>query len=321
MLAQRPTNLIIARKLHKSGIAKAISGDIKCAINDFKCSIDAEPGQPAVWADLGTALLETKDFYDAVAAFNQVIAIKGESFQALVDLGNALRAAGDSTGAIDALQRATNLLPAIIRDQAMFKSILVDAGASIGIDGSSYALHGTDVPYPFMKLVVAGSSDSDKTPLVQRFCTNTFITDHKMTIGAAFSIKDILFDTGMSVKLQIWDFATEERFRFLLGDYCRGAAGALVCFNVTDYESFKQVRDWITIIRKETNNIPILLVGTKYDLPNHQVPYELAVQYANDANCIGVAYCSTTTAENVEETFVCIAKWMIHQAFTINEAS
>lgn len=164
------------------------------------------------------------------------------------------------------------------------------------------------------KLIVAGAGGVGKTALVQRFCTNTFVTDHKMTIGAAFSIKDITFDNGVSIKLQIWDFAGEERFRFLLGDYCRGASGALCCFDVSDYETFRQLPQWIEIIRKEAMNIPILLVGTKYDLPNHQVSYEVAQQYAQDAGCIGAAFCSSKTAVNVEEAFMSIGKWMVYYA-------
>ncbi|HME52496.1 MAG TPA: Rab family GTPase [Candidatus Lokiarchaeia archaeon] len=164
------------------------------------------------------------------------------------------------------------------------------------------------------KLIVSGAGGVGKTALVQRFCTNTFITDHKMTIGAAFSIKDITFENGVSIKLQIWDFAGEERFRFLLGDYCRGASGALVCFDITDYETFKQLPEWITIIRKEAPAVPILLVGTKYDLPNHQVPYEVAAQYSSDAGCIGAAFCSSKNATNVEEAFMSIGKWMVYYA-------
>ncbi len=164
------------------------------------------------------------------------------------------------------------------------------------------------------KLVVAGQGGVGKTALVQRFCTNTFVTDHKMTIGAAFSIKDITFDNGVSIKLQIWDFAGETRFRFLLGDYCRGASGALIAFDVTDYETFTALPEWITIIRKEAPNVPILLVGTKYDLPNHQVPYEIAAQYAQDAACIGAAYVSSKSAVNVEDAFMSIGKWMVYWA-------
>ncbi|MFX0101873.1 MAG: hypothetical protein ACFFCS_20075, partial [Candidatus Hodarchaeota archaeon] len=96
-------------------------------------------------------------------------------------------------------------------------------------------------------------------------------------------------------------------------------SGALVCFDVTDYETFKQLPEWIEIIRREAQNVPILLVGTKYDLPNHQVPYELAQQYAQDAACIGAAYCSSKTAVNVEEAFMSIGKWMIYYA-TLPEA-
>ena len=64
-----------------------------------------------------------------------------------------------------------------------------------------------------------------KTALIERYVTGSFIEDHKMTIGAQFSVKDVTLDDGEHVRMQLWDFAGEERFRFVLGDYCRGASG------------------------------------------------------------------------------------------------
>ena len=64
------------------------------------------------------------------------------------------------------------------------------------------------------KVVVAGAGGVGKTALIERYVNGTFVEDHKMTIGAAFSVKDVVLDTGESVQMQLWDFAGEERFRF-----------------------------------------------------------------------------------------------------------
>ncbi len=52
------------------------------------------------------------------------------------------------------------------------------------------------------KVIVAGAGGVGKTALIQRYVTGTFIEDHKMTIGAAFSVKDITLDTGESVQIR-----------------------------------------------------------------------------------------------------------------------
>ena len=64
------------------------------------------------------------------------------------------------------------------------------------------------------KVVVFGDSQTGKTTLTHRFLTNLFKDDIQMTLGVDFLLKAIDID-NFKVKLQIWDFAGEERFRFL----------------------------------------------------------------------------------------------------------
>ena len=164
------------------------------------------------------------------------------------------------------------------------------------------------------KTVVAGAGGVGKTALIERYVTGKFIEDHKMTIGAQFSLKDVALDSGENVRLQLWDFAGEERFRFILGDYCRGASGAFICYDVTDYATFEQIPEWLRIIRQNAGMIPIILVGNKYDLPNHEVDTETAEQYAEDAQCLMNVMCSAKLDLNVNPMFVAMAKWLIYYA-------
>ncbi|MFW9785880.1 MAG: GTP-binding protein, partial [Candidatus Heimdallarchaeota archaeon] len=62
------------------------------------------------------------------------------------------------------------------------------------------------------KIVIFGDAGCGKTTLTQRFLTNRFISDSKMTIGVDFEVKSLEID-AKKVKLQIWDFGGEERFR------------------------------------------------------------------------------------------------------------
>lgn len=161
------------------------------------------------------------------------------------------------------------------------------------------------------KVVIGGSGGVGKSSLIQRYVNQSFLEDQKMTIGAQFHVKALQVD-GQPLKLQLWDFAGEERFRFMLADYCMGAQGAFIVYDVTDYATFEQVQQWLEIIRTKARDIPIMLVGNKYDLPNHEVSQETADEYAGKAKCVGNVMVSAKIDLNVDAMFDAIARWIIY---------
>ena len=66
--------------------------------------------------------------------------------------------------------------------------------------------------------------------------------------------------------MQLWDFGGQERFRFLLSKYVKGATGALLLHDLTNPTSIENANEWVELVRKYNDNLPIILVGTKYDL-------------------------------------------------------
>ena len=76
---------------------------------------------------------------------------------------------------------------------------------------------------------------------------------------------------GKTVKLQIWDTAGQERFRSVTRSYYRGAAGALLVYDITSRESFNALSNWLTDARTLASpSIVILLVGNKKDLEDER---------------------------------------------------
>ena len=143
---------------------------------------------------------------------------------------------------------------------------------------------------------------------------DTFTDGHIPTTGGEFRIRTIELD-GKTIKLQIWDTGVQ---RTITSSYYRGAHGIIVVFDVTDQESFNNVKQWLhEIDRYACANVKKLLVGNKCDLASKRaVPTEQAAEFAES---LGVEYLETSakSALNVEKAFTTMAseirKWMQSQ--------
>ena len=168
------------------------------------------------------------------------------------------------------------------------------------------------------KVVIFGDAGCGKTTLTQRFLTNLFKSDTKMTIGVDFEVKSMDINEK-KVKLQIWDFGGEERFRFLLPTYVRGANGALFMYDVTNYTSLAHIDDWLLLVRREMKSeqyaFPIILVGNRTDLvDNREVTGEDGINFAMSRGIHGFIECSAKTGENAEETFDTLTRLMMQRS-------
>jgi Ras-related protein Rab-1B len=72
---------------------------------------------------------------------------------------------------------------------------------------------------------------------------------------------------GRKVKMQIWDTAGQERYRTITSSYYRGAHGLIVVYDITNRESFANVKQWLEDLNRYTSPEAIrFLVGNKSDL-------------------------------------------------------
>ncbi len=153
------------------------------------------------------------------------------------------------------------------------------------------------------KIMMLGDADAGKTSLTIRYISGFFLDDLKLTIGVDFYSKTTNYNEK-KVKLQIWDFGGEERFRFLLHQYCKGANAAFFLFNLTNRKSLEHLPDWTQIIREHAGDIPIMMVGTNLHLiENRAVTREEAIQIAKTHNISGYIEVSSKTGQNVEKLF------------------
>jgi len=158
------------------------------------------------------------------------------------------------------------------------------------------------------KYIIIGDTGVGKSCLLLQFTDKRFQPVHDLTIGVEFGARMIHVDQ-QQVKLQIWDTAGQESFRSITRSYYRGAAGALLVYDITRRETFTHLSRWLEEARQNGNpHMVIMLIGNKSDLEHRrQVTVEEGEAFAEEHGLIFLET-SAKTAANVEEAFVNTAR-------------
>lgn len=158
-----------------------------------------------------------------------------------------------------------------------------------------------------VKVVLLGDTGVGKSSLVLRFVTNNFRPYSESTIGASFMSKMIMVgDTP--IKYQIWDTAGQEKYHSLAPMYYRGAAAAIVVYDITRKQSLATLKNWVKELKQlGPENIVIAIAGNKSDLEEkREVPAKQAKAYADEINAL---FIETSAKEdtNVSDLFIQIS--------------
>lgn len=154
------------------------------------------------------------------------------------------------------------------------------------------------------KFLIIGRAGVGKSCILNRFIENKFKENMTHTIGVEFGSKMITVNNKI-IKLQIWDTAGQERFRSVTRSYYRGAAGALLCYDLTSRDSFNSLKNWLTDARNLASpNIFVVLVGNKKDLESsREVSFQEATDFAKENDLMFIET-SALNGEGVDEAFV-----------------
>lgn len=127
-----------------------------------------------------------------------------------------------------------------------------------------------------IKLVLVGPSNAGKTSIAKKFTTDTFDEFQDMTVGSAFFSKQVLSQRhNVSVRVEVWDTAGQEKYRSMAPMYFRNAAGAMLVYDQTVKESFAECEsvwlpDVLPFLRNSTQFV--VVCGNKADLVHKDDP-------------------------------------------------
>ncbi|XP_067084634.1 ras-related protein Rab-27B-like [Osmerus mordax] len=168
----------------------------------------------------------------------------------------------------------------------------------------------TDGDYDYLiKLLALGDSGVGKTTFLYRYTDNKFNRKFATTVGIDFREKRVMYmgtgsggttERSFSVHLQLWDTAGQERFRSLTTAFFRDAMGFLLMFDLTNQQSFLNVRNWMSQLQANAycDSPDIVLVGTKADLQDQR---DVNGRQVRDlADRYGIPYFETSAATGAD---------------------
>eukprot|EP00761_Pharyngomonas_kirbyi_P012865 gb/GECH01012892.1/.p1 GENE.gb/GECH01012892.1/~~gb/GECH01012892.1/.p1 ORF type:complete len:227 (+),score=30.22 gb/GECH01012892.1/:1-681(+) len=158
------------------------------------------------------------------------------------------------------------------------------------------------------KVVILGDGAVGKTSLFERFVKNCFAQSYKQTIGVDFFMKKIILPGNVEAALTLWDIGGQQLGSRMLANYLSGVNAVVLCYDITNYESFKNLTDWLEYVNKSLNENPLLVVmGNKVDL-NHMraVRLEAHDNFVAFHNTMSF-FVSAKTGDNVNAAFKQIA--------------
>ncbi|CAF1483563.1 unnamed protein product [Rotaria sordida] len=169
-----------------------------------------------------------------------------------------------------------------------------------------------NVEYDYLfKILIIGDSGVGKSAILQRFTQNNFSSEYFVTVGVDFRIRTVNVDSKRC-KLQVWDTAGQDRFKCVASSFYRGAHGVIICFDITNRESFDHVDKWLEEVKRHcVNQPPVYLVGTKSDLQSQRVISYSTIKTYTDTKSLSYIETSSKTNENVDNCFIDFTRTLI----------
>ncbi|MFX1253485.1 MAG: Rab family GTPase [Promethearchaeota archaeon] len=159
-----------------------------------------------------------------------------------------------------------------------------------------------------LKVVIVGPFKVGKTNLVHRYTQGYFLGDAATTIGVDFALKRVNAyltdqkDSLSSICLQLWDFAGQLHYEFILPHYVKGTHMVILAFDATNIKTFEMLPRWLKTVREHISEVPIILVSTKNDL-GKTIPDKTIDEFMNKENIDQVFHTSSKTGENIDKLF------------------
>ena len=117
-----------------------------------------------------------------------------------------------------------------------------------------------------LKFVIIGDSNAGKSNILSYYAFGKFKEKYKSPIGCDFGVRKIEIKNKI-YRLQIWDTAGQEKFRFITRVYYKNSVCTIIVYNIADRNSFNSIPSWIEDCKKESpKTITMVFYNTTYEI-------------------------------------------------------
>ena len=166
-----------------------------------------------------------------------------------------------------------------------------------------------------LKLVILGEGRVGKTSILLQYFQNKFNEGQVSTVNPAFYEKTVK-SNGKNIQLKFWDTAGQEQFNAISALYYQNAVGALIVYDVSIFETFNKVKQWVKTLQEAVGkDIIFVIAGNKFDLSNREELDKRTSEinaYCAKENCKHF-YTSAKTRFQVDEAFDSLIKSVLNK--------
>ncbi len=127
------------------------------------------------------------------------------------------------------------------------------------------------------QILIVGDGMVGKTSLIRQFVDSKFSESYIETIGSDLTFKDeynevrtVAGSGKVHIRLRIYDIGGQKQFRKNMLRYVKTSQIMVICYDITQPETFTHVEDWHAQIKSQVainpHNHGLIIVGNKSDL-------------------------------------------------------
>ena len=157
-------------------------------------------------------------------------------------------------------------------------------------------------------IISLGNTSVGKTSIFQRLSKDFFSGNISATIGCDTYVYNIKYK-NKKYKLILKDSSGQEKYKSVTKNFIRNTDGVLFIYDISNQESFDDLKTWYEFYKEENEKVIGLLIGNKCDY-ERKVNIEEAKKFAEEH---GLKYLETSAKldKNLRKAIACILEKII----------